>query len=104
MLRIEVFFAASTAFSSSSSRAVVTISFARQSTVCVSSERLDATKWFTISSKLCGRSWSNDFLEPALLAEDAGEGGDAIVEARQTRVDVQDWLCKSHLVYDDMVV
>jgi hypothetical protein len=81
MLRIAVFFAARMAFSSSSCRADVTRSFARQSTVCVSSERFDATKWFMRSSKLCGRFWSKDFLDPALLVEEAGDRGDAIVEA-----------------------
>jgi hypothetical protein len=83
MLRIAVFFAARTAFSSSSCRAVVTRSFARQSTVCVSSERFDATKWFIRSSKLCGRFWSKDFLESALLIEDAGDRGDAMVGDRR---------------------
>jgi hypothetical protein len=89
MLRIDVFFAAKTAFSSSSCRAVLTRSFARQSTVCVFNERFDATKWFTRSSSVCGRLESNDRLESALLVDEAGEGGEAIVEAlynRQVRV------------------
>jgi hypothetical protein len=33
------------------------------------------------SSKLCGRFWSKDFLDSALLVEEAGDRGDAIVEA-----------------------
>lgn len=79
MLRIDVFFAASTAFSSSSCLAVLTRSFARHSTVCVFSERFDATKWLIKSSSVCGRFWSYDLVEPTLLVDEAGEAGDAMV-------------------------
>jgi hypothetical protein len=81
ILRMPVFFAASTAFSSSSSRAVFTRSFARQSTVCVFSERFDATKWFIRSGSDWGLFWSKDLLELALHVEEAGDGGEAIAEA-----------------------
>jgi hypothetical protein len=33
------------------------------------------------SWSVCGRFWSNERLEPALLVEDAGEAGDAMVDA-----------------------
>lgn len=78
MFLTEAFFAARMAFSSSSSRADVTISLARHSMVWVCRERFEATKWVTRSSRVCGLFCSSGFRELALLVEDVGEGGDAM--------------------------
>jgi hypothetical protein len=77
MARTDAFLAATTAFSSSSSRAAVTMSLARHRTVWVLSERLEATKCVTRSSSVGGRCWSK-VRELALLADEAGDGGEAM--------------------------